>query len=306
MTSTTVRALSQSDVFRSLDEAELVRLASACGHAHLRTRRAGVPAWRSRRLHVRRGRRRGRRLAVLRRRSGRPARGPRPEPVIRRARPVDDGPRVATVTARTRSVLVVVPRRAAAEVMARHPRSSRHCWCRWRPWSAGSTSRPATPPCWTCRGGSRSTSPPSPAAGRRGRRARRLGACRRVADPGRPGPPDRRVPPAGQPSPDEPGDGRVDHPPRTPHRRRPPTAALHRRHDALTSTGGGHWTHSSRATSNSDSARTPDSVPRRRRSRPLSTGLGHRPPGPWLSQKRAQVRMSLRWIRSRGHNREWL
>ena len=34
---------------------------------------------------------------------------------------VDDGPRVATVTARTRSVLVVVPRRAAADVMARQP-----------------------------------------------------------------------------------------------------------------------------------------------------------------------------------------
>jgi CRP-like cAMP-binding protein len=121
MTSTTVRALSQSDVFRSLDEAELVRLASACGQrtygrgelVFLRgdpgdcmyVVAAGAVAVSLSSLGGR-----DVLLAVL-----------GPNQSFGELALVDDGPRVATVTARTRSVLVVVPRRAAADVMARQP-----------------------------------------------------------------------------------------------------------------------------------------------------------------------------------------
>ena len=121
MTSTTVRALSQSDVFRSLDEAELVRLASACGQ---RTYGRGelvflrgdpgdcmyVVAAGAVAVSLSSVGGRDVLLAVL-----------GPHQSFGELALVDDGPRVATVTARTRSVLVVVPRRAAAEVMARQP-----------------------------------------------------------------------------------------------------------------------------------------------------------------------------------------
>jgi CRP/FNR family transcriptional regulator, cyclic AMP receptor protein len=121
MTSTTVRALSQSDVFRSLDEAELVRLASACGQ---RTYGRGelvflrgdpgdcmyVIAAGAVAVSMSSVGGRDLLLAVL-----------GPNQSFGELALVDDGPRVATVTARSRSVLVVVPRRAAAEVMARQP-----------------------------------------------------------------------------------------------------------------------------------------------------------------------------------------
>lgn len=121
MTSTTVRALSQSDVFASLDEAELVRLASACGQ---RTYGRGelvflrgdpgdcmyVVAAGAVAVSLSSVAGRDVLLAVL-----------GPNQSFGELALVDDGPRVATVTARTRSVLVVVPRRAAAEVMARQP-----------------------------------------------------------------------------------------------------------------------------------------------------------------------------------------
>jgi CRP-like cAMP-binding protein len=121
MTSTTVRALSQSDVFRSLDEAELVRLASACGQ---RTYGRGelvflrgdpgdcmyVVAAGAVAVSLSSVGGRDVLLAVL-----------GPNQSFGELALVDDGPRVATVTARTRSVLVVVPRRAAADVMARQP-----------------------------------------------------------------------------------------------------------------------------------------------------------------------------------------
>ncbi len=121
MTSTTVRALSQSDVFRSLDDAELVRLASACGQ---RTYGRGelvflrgdpgdcmyVVAAGAVAVSLSSVGGRDVLLAVL-----------GPNQSFGELALLDDGPRVATVTARTRSVLVVVPRRAAAEVMARQP-----------------------------------------------------------------------------------------------------------------------------------------------------------------------------------------
>lgn len=121
MTSTTMRALSQSDVFASLDEAELVRLASACGQ---RTYGRGelvflrgdpgdcmyVVAAGAVAVSLSSVGGRDVLLAVL-----------GPNQSFGELALVDDGPRVATVTARTRSVLVVVPRRAAAEVMARQP-----------------------------------------------------------------------------------------------------------------------------------------------------------------------------------------
>ena len=121
MTSTTVRALSQSDVFRSLDEAELVRLASACGQ---RTYGRGqlvflrgdpgdcmyVVAAGAVAVSLSSVGGRDVLLAVL-----------GPNQSFGELALVDDGPRVATVTARTRSVLVVVPRRAAADVMTRQP-----------------------------------------------------------------------------------------------------------------------------------------------------------------------------------------
>jgi len=121
MTSTTMRALSQSDVFASLDEAELVRLASACGQ---RTFGRGelvflrgdpgdcmyVVAAGAVAVSLSSAGGRDVLLAVL-----------GPNQSFGELALVDDGPRVATVTARTRSVLVVVPRRAAAEVMARQP-----------------------------------------------------------------------------------------------------------------------------------------------------------------------------------------
>ena len=121
MTSTTVRALSRSDLFASLDEAELVRLASACGQ---RTFGPGelvflrgdpgdcmyVVAAGAFAVSLSSVGGRDVLLAVL-----------GPHHSFGELALVDDGPRVATVTARTRSVLVVVPRRAAAEVMARQP-----------------------------------------------------------------------------------------------------------------------------------------------------------------------------------------
>ena len=121
MTSTTLRALSQSDVFRSLDEAELVRLASACGQrsygrgelVFLRGDPGDcmyVVAAGAVDVSLSSSTGRDVLLAVL-----------GPNQCFGELALVDDGPRVATVTARTRSVLVVVPRRAAAEVMARQP-----------------------------------------------------------------------------------------------------------------------------------------------------------------------------------------
>ncbi len=121
MTSTTVRALSQSDLFASLDEAELDRLASACGQ---RTFGRGelvflrgdpgdcmyVVAAGEVAVSLSSVGGRDVLLAVL-----------GPHQSFGELALVDDGPRVATVTSRTRSVLVVVPRRAAAEVMARQP-----------------------------------------------------------------------------------------------------------------------------------------------------------------------------------------
>lgn len=125
MTRTTSHALGQSAVFRSLDESELDRLAGACG-----TRTFGpgeivflrgdagdcmyVVASGSVAVSLSSGDGRDVLLAVL---------GPHHhfgELVL-----VDDGPRVATVTARTRSALVVVPRRAVVDVMARQPSVSR-------------------------------------------------------------------------------------------------------------------------------------------------------------------------------------
>ena len=121
MTSTTVRALSQSDLFGSLDETELARLASACGqHTYgsgelvflrgdpgdcMYIVAAGAVA-----VSLSSVGGRDVLLAVL-----------GPHQSFGELALVDGGPRVATVTARTRSVLVVVPRRVAAEVMARHP-----------------------------------------------------------------------------------------------------------------------------------------------------------------------------------------
>ena len=245
MTSTTVRALSQSDVFASLDEAELVRLASACGQ---RTYGRGqlvflrgdpgdcmyVVAAGAVAVSLSSVGGRDVLLAVL-----------GPNQSFGELALVDDGPRVAPVTARTRSVLVVVPRRAAAEVMARQPAVVTALLVSL----AALVRRLDEQACDAALldlprrvekhlaglAGGRATA----AEG-----ARRLGAGRRVADPGRPGPPDRRVPPAGQPRPDEPGGSRGDHPPRSPHRRHPPAAALHRRLDAVTANCGGHWTHS--------------------------------------------------------------
>ena len=121
MTSTTARALSQSDLFGSLDETELARLASACGQRSygpgelvflrgdvgdcMYVVAAGAVA-----VSLSSVGGRDVLLAVL-----------GPNQSFGELALVDDGPRVATVTARTRSVLVVVPRRAAADVMARQP-----------------------------------------------------------------------------------------------------------------------------------------------------------------------------------------
>jgi CRP/FNR family cyclic AMP-dependent transcriptional regulator len=121
MSRTTSHALGQSAVFRSLDESELGRLAAACGE---RTYGPGeivflrgdggdcmyVVSSGSFAVSLSSGDGRDVLLAVL---------GPHNhfgELVL-----VDDGPRVATVTARTSSVLVVVPRQAVVDVMARRP-----------------------------------------------------------------------------------------------------------------------------------------------------------------------------------------
>jgi CRP/FNR family transcriptional regulator, cyclic AMP receptor protein len=121
MSRTTSHALGQSAVFRSLDESELGRLAAACG---ARTYGPGeivflrgdggdcmyVVSSGSFAVSLSSGDGRDVLLAVL---------GPHNhfgELVL-----VDDGPRVATVTARTSSVLVVVPRQAVVDVMARRP-----------------------------------------------------------------------------------------------------------------------------------------------------------------------------------------
>ncbi len=179
MTSTTVRALSQSDVFRSLDEAELVRLASACGQ---RTYGRGelvflrgdpgdcmyVVAAGAVAVSLSSVGGRDVLLAVL-----------GPNQSFGELALVDDGPRVATVTARTRSVLVVVPRRAAAEVMARQAERrhgtagvdgglgppARRAGLRRRP-AGPAAAGPEAPRC------------PRPRPGHHGRRARRLGAGR--------------------------------------------------------------------------------------------------------------------------------
>ena len=114
MTSTTTHALSQSDLFRSLDETELVRLASSCGQ---RTYGPGelvflrgdpgdcmyVVAAGAVEVSLSSVGGRDVLLAVL-----------DPYQSFGELALVDDGPRVATVTARTRTVLVSVPRRAAA------------------------------------------------------------------------------------------------------------------------------------------------------------------------------------------------
>ena len=121
MTSSTVRALSQSDVFRSLEGAELDRLASACSE---RSYGAGELVFlrgdlgdcmyvvSSGAVAVSLASVGGRDvlLAVL-----------EPYRTFGELALVDDGPRVATVTARTASVLVVVPRRAVADVMTSQP-----------------------------------------------------------------------------------------------------------------------------------------------------------------------------------------
>jgi len=121
MSRTTSSALGQSAAFRSLDGGELDRLAASCGE---RTYGPGeivflrgdagdcmyVVASGSVAVSLSSSDGRDVLLAVL---------GPPHhfgELVL-----VDDGPRVATVTARTRSVLVVVPRRAVVDVMARQP-----------------------------------------------------------------------------------------------------------------------------------------------------------------------------------------
>jgi len=121
MSRTTSSALSQSAAFRSLDEAELDRLASACGE---RTYGPGeivflrgdagdcmyVVASGSVAVSLSSADGRDVLLAVL------GANHHFGELVL-----VDDGPRVATVTARKRSVLVVVPRRAVVDLMGRQP-----------------------------------------------------------------------------------------------------------------------------------------------------------------------------------------
>src|SRR5687767_444009 len=109
MSRTTSHALGQSAAFRSLDETELGRLASACGE---RTYAAGeivflrgdagdcmyVVASGSVAVSLSADDGRDVLLAVL-----------KPHHHFGELVLVDDGPRVATVTTRTRSVLVVVP-----------------------------------------------------------------------------------------------------------------------------------------------------------------------------------------------------
>jgi CRP/FNR family transcriptional regulator, cyclic AMP receptor protein len=118
---TTVRALSQSDVFRSLDETELGRLASACGE---RTFRPGelvflrgdpgtcmyVVAAGSVEVSMASVDGRDVLLAVL-----------GPGRTFGELALVDNGPRVATVTAREPSVLVTVPRAAVSDLLVSHP-----------------------------------------------------------------------------------------------------------------------------------------------------------------------------------------
>jgi CRP/FNR family transcriptional regulator len=117
----TVHTLSQSEVFRSLDETELARLASACRE---RTYGAGELVFLrgdpgdclyivvSGAVAVSLASDAGRDvlLAVL-----------GPGKSFGELAVVDGGPRVATVTARQRTVLVVVPRQAVTDVMARQP-----------------------------------------------------------------------------------------------------------------------------------------------------------------------------------------
>jgi len=121
MSRTTSSALSQSAAFRSLDEAELDRLASACGEraygpgeiVFLRGDAGDcmyVVASGSVAVSLSSADGRDVLLAVL------GANHHFGELVL-----VDDGPRVATVTARKRSVLVVVPRRAVVDLMGRQP-----------------------------------------------------------------------------------------------------------------------------------------------------------------------------------------
>lgn len=121
MSSTTAQALSQSAAFRSLDEAELDRLSSACGE---RTYGPGeivflrgdngdcmyVVASGAVAVSLSSVGGRDVLLAVL-----------GPHQFFGELALVDEGPRVATVTARTRTVLVVVPRAAVSGLMARHP-----------------------------------------------------------------------------------------------------------------------------------------------------------------------------------------
>ncbi len=119
--STIVHALGQSDAFRSLDESELDRLASACathtyGPGELVFLRGDsgdcmyVVASGAVAVSLSSVGGRDVLLAVL-----------GPHQTFGELALVDDGPRVATVTARLTSVLVVVPRRAVADVMVRHP-----------------------------------------------------------------------------------------------------------------------------------------------------------------------------------------
>lgn len=121
MSRTTSHALGQSAAFRSLDESELGRLASACAERSYGTGEivflrgdAGdcmyVVASGSVAVSLSSTDGRDVLLAVL-----------RPYHHFGELVLVDDGPRVATVTARTRSLLVVLPRRAVVDVMARQP-----------------------------------------------------------------------------------------------------------------------------------------------------------------------------------------
>jgi len=121
MSRTTLHALGRSAAFRSLDEPELGRLASACGE---RTYGPGeivflrgdagdcmyVVASGSVAVSLSSGDGRDVLLAVL------AAYQHFGELAL-----VDDGPRVATVTARSKAVLVVLPRRAVVDVMGRQP-----------------------------------------------------------------------------------------------------------------------------------------------------------------------------------------